>query len=136
MHAAIPQYIAGVSTITQYVYSDSSIAEIECPLQLGRLSSLYQFSWNGVVGDKSGPITNGSQVYWLCKENNRILHVNLSTPGDLRKFQCVGEVQTCTSSSCGIEIRNSPTITVLNIIGAIAATVLIWCLISLKINWL
>ena len=89
-----------------------------------------------MIGDESGPITNGSQVYWLAKENNRILHVNLSTPGDLRKFQCVGEVQTCTSSSCRIEIRNSPTITVLNIIGAIAVTVLIWCLISLKINWL
>ena len=76
----------------------------------------YQFAWNGVVGDESGPITNGNQVYWLAKENNRILHVNLSTSGDLRKFQCV-EAQTRTSSSWGIEIRNSPTITVLNIIG-------------------
>ena len=119
MHTAIPQYTAGVISIKQYVYSDSAVADIECPLQLGRLTELYGFSWHGVIGDSSGPITNGTLgVYWLAEENNRTLHVNISAPENLRNFQCIGAVQACsTSSSCRTERRNSPTITVLNIIG-------------------
>ena len=99
------------------MYSDSDEVDIECPFELGRLSELYEFSWNGVIGDSPGPITNGTLgTYWLAEEDNRTLHVDFSAPRNVRNFQCVGAVQTCTSGSlCGTERRNSPTIMVLNI---------------------
>ena len=94
------------------------MVEIVCLFELGRLSELYEFSWDGMSGDNSGPITNGTLgVYWLAEENNRTLHVDISAPRDPRNFQCVGAVQTCSGSSCDIESRNSPTIMVLNTIG-------------------
>ena len=94
--------------------------DIECPFQLGRLRELYEFSWNGVIGDVIGPITNGTLgVYWFTEEINRILHVDFeSAPGSLRNFQCVGAIQACTgSSSCTTARRSSPTIAVINTIG-------------------
>ena len=94
------------------------MVDIECPFQFGRLRELYEFSWIGVRGDDVGPITNGTLgVYWLADEDNRTLHVDFSAPRDLRNFQCVGAVQTCSGSSCETKRRNSPTIMVLNTIG-------------------
>ena len=96
------------------MYSDSAFVDIECPFQLGRLRELYEFSWDGVLGPGDvQPIANGTVgVYWLAKEDNRILHVNISA-ATLMEFQCVGEVQTCqTSSNCQPMERNSPTITI------------------------
>ena len=78
----------------------------------------YEFSWSGVIGDSSGPIRNGTLGrYWLAEEDNRTLHIDFSVPSNVRNFQCVGAVQTCSGLSCGIERRNSPTIMVLNTIG-------------------
>ena len=104
-YAAIPRYTAGVRFINQYVYSDSAVADVVCPFEIGRLRELYEISWStaNTQGNRLGPITNATQgVYWLEEEDNRTLHVNISTPGPLR-YQCVGKVQTCryhTSDSC------------------------------------
>ena len=90
-----------------------------CPFELGRLRELYGFSWDGVASDGlTGPLTNGTRgLYWLAEEDNRTLHVNISAAGDLRNFECVGTVQTCTgsdSASCTTRRRTSPTITIIN----------------------
>ena len=102
--------------IKQYTYSDSDVVDIECPFQLGRLRELYKFSWDGVLApDDIQPITNGTVgVHWLAEEDNRTLHVNIST-ATLMQYQCVGEIWTCQtilSSSCEEMERNSPTITI------------------------
>ena len=112
--AAIPQYRADVTAIRQYVYSDREVVEIECPFPLGRLSSLYEFSWERVVGEVGAPITNDTRgVYWLAEEYNRTLHVNISATQD-RRFWCVGTVQTCSgTSSCVRRGRDSPVINTL-----------------------
>ena len=118
--AAIPQYRADVTAIRQYMYSDREVVEIECPFPLGRLSSLYQFSWEHVLssGLLGAPIRNDTRgVYWLAEDYNRTLHVNISAAPD-RSFQCVGAVQTCSStSSCRVIGRDSPIITIMNTIG-------------------
>ena len=118
--AAIPRYTAGVTTIKQYNYSDSAVVDIDCPFQIGRLTELYEFSWDGVLnpGDVQ-PITNGTVgVYWLAEEDNRTLHVNISVATNLKGFQCVGKVQTCqTSSLCQPMERNSPTIMITTTAG-------------------
>ena len=78
------------------------MADVECPFELGRLRELYEISWSTAdsQGNRLAPITNATQgVYWLAREDNRTLHVNISTPGTLR-YQCVGEVQTCSRTSC------------------------------------
>ena len=123
-NTAIPQYTADVNTIKpsikQYIYSDSEVADIECPFQLGLLRDLYNFSWHAVASDGfAGPIRNETQgVYWLAEEKNRILHVNITAAGNQRRFQCVGRVQICTgSTTCSVtqdlEI-NRPIITIIN----------------------
>ena len=102
------------------MYSDSAVVDIECPFQIGRLRELYEFSWDGVLGPGDvQPITNGTVgVYWLDEEDNRTLHVNISAATTLKGFQCVGEVQTCqTSSLCQPTERNSPTITITTTAG-------------------
>ena len=111
--AAIPQYRDNVTAIRQYISSDSGVAEIECPLSLGRLSSLYTFSWQRVVGEAGAPISNDTRgVYWLDEEYNRTLHVNISAAPD-RRFRCVGAVQTCSgSSSCRLMEKPSPIINI------------------------
>ena len=116
--AAIPQYRTDVISITQYFYSDSEVAEIKCPFPLGRLSSLYEFSWDRVVGIVGSPITNGTRgVYWLAEENNRILHVNISAAPDSR-YQCIGAVQTCSGTpTCRVIGRDSPIITIIDTTG-------------------
>ena len=117
--AAIPQHRAGVIAIKQYLYSDSGVAEIECPFQLGRLSSLYTFLWQRVLSSGLGaPIHNDTRgVYWLAEEYNRTLHVNISAAPD-RCFRCVGVVQACSStSSCRVERRDSLSITITNTIS-------------------
>ena len=96
------------------------MVDIECPFQIGRLRELYEFSWDGVLGpDDVQPITNGTVgVYWLAEEDNRILHVTNIAATILKGFQCVGEVQTCqTSSSCEPVERNSPTIIIITTAG-------------------
>ena len=102
------------------MYSDSAVVDIECPFQLGRLKELHKFSWDGVLGPGDvQPIKNGTVgVYWLDKEDNRTLHVNVSAVAAnpnlmMMQFQCVGKVQACRSSSlCEQMERNSPTITI------------------------
>ena len=108
-----------MTAIKQYMYSDSAVVDIECPFQIGRLRELYEFSWDGVIGPGDvQPITNGTVgVYWLAEEDNRTLHVNISAI-TLKGFQCVGEVQTChTSSLCQPMERNSPTINITTTTG-------------------
>ena len=112
--AAIPQYRDNVTAIRQYVYSDSGIAEIECPFPLGRLSSLYTFSWERVLSSGLGVRLRSNDtrgVYWLDEEYNRTLHVNISAAPD-RRFQCVGAVQTCSGISCRLMERPSPIINI------------------------
>ena len=78
------------------------MADVVCPFEIGRLRELYEISWNTAdsLGIGVRPITNTTDgVYWLEEEDNRILHVNISTPGPLR-YQCVGKVQTCSRTSC------------------------------------
>ena len=64
------------------------------------------------------PITNDTRgVYWLAEEYNRILHADISAAPD-RRFRCVGRVQTCSgTSSCRVERRDSPPITIIDTIG-------------------
>ena len=78
------------------------MADVVCPFEIGRLRELYEISWStaGSQGNRLGPVTNATDgVYWLEEEDNRTLHVNISTPGPLR-YQCAGEVQTCSRTSC------------------------------------
>ena len=95
------------------MYSDSDEARIECPFPLGRLDSLYTFSWKRVVGEIGVPLASGTRgVYWFAEEDNRILHVNTSAAPD-RSYICAGAVQTCRdTSSCTQQHRNSPNITI------------------------
>ena len=79
------------------MYSDGAVADVVCPFEIGRLRELYDISWStaDAQGNRLRLITNATQgVYWLAREDNRTLHVNISTPGPLR-YQCVGKVQTC-----------------------------------------
>ena len=89
------------------MYSDSAVADVVCPFELGRLRELYEISWStaGSQGNRVGPATNG--VYWLEEEDNRTLHVNISTPGPLR-YQCAGEVQTCRRHTLMCETFSTP----------------------------
>ena len=121
-NTAVPQYPDDVNTIRQYIYSDSEVADIECPFQLGLLRNLYEFSWNTVASDGfPESIPDGTQgMYWLEEEKNRTLHVNILAAGNQRDFQCVGRVQICTGStsdSCMVtqdSTSSSPVITIIN----------------------
>ena len=56
-----------------------------------------------------GPITNAtSGAYWLEKEDNRILHVNISTLGSLGYHQCAGQVQICERRTSCMQSMPSP----------------------------
>ena len=89
------------------MYSDSAVADIVCPFEIGRLGEPVEISWNfaGSEGDRVGPITNASsRAYWLEEEDNRTLHINISTLGPLG-YQCAGSVEICEHcTSC----RQSP----------------------------
>ena len=68
------------------MYSDSAVADVVCLFESGRLGEPVEISWSitNSGGDRLGPITNATNgVYWLEKEGNRILHVNISTSGSL-----------------------------------------------------
>ena len=95
------------------MYSDSAVADIVCPFEIssGRLGEPIEIWWNfaGLGGNTVGPITNAtSGAYWLEKEDNRILHVNISTLGRLG-YQCAGQVEICGHSEPHItSCRQSP----------------------------
>ena len=98
------------------------MADIVCPFEMGRLREPVKISWNTAdsEGNRMGPITNATNgVYWLEEENNRILHVNISTPGPLRYYQCAGEVEICRYRTSCIQSppSYSPTFVVLPTIG-------------------
>jgi hypothetical protein len=103
------------------VYSDSAVADVVCPFKPGRLRDLYKFSWDIIdqEGIRIGPVPNATLgVYWLASEDNRTLHVDISSPaitGLLRYIRCFGEVQSCSGTSCTPRLSHSPTFTVLRI---------------------
>ena len=79
------------------MYSDSAVADIVCPFESGRLGEPVEISWSTADsgGNRVGPITNATnEVYLLEEEDNRILHVNISTLGPLG-YQCAGSVEIC-----------------------------------------
>jgi hypothetical protein len=98
------------------VYSDSAVADVECPFKPGWLRDLYEFSWDIVdeQGILLGPLPNNriQGAYWLANEDNRTLHVNLSSAIYTRHlssgFRCVGVVQTCHSTSSCTPSRPRP----------------------------
>ena len=96
------------------MYSDSAVADIVCPFEIssGRLGEPIEIWWNfaGLGGNTVGPITNAtSGAYWLEKEDNRILHVNISTLGRLG-YQCAGQVEICERrTSCMLQLMPSRT---------------------------
>ena len=87
------------------MYSDSAVADIVCPFEIssGRLREPVEISWSTADsgGNTVGPVTNAtSRAYWLEEEDNRILHINISTLGPLG-YQCAGSVEICSRrTSC------------------------------------
>ena len=107
------------------MYSDSAVADIECPFEIssGRLGKPVGISWSSATsrGNRVGPIINvTSGAYWFEKEDNRILHVNISTLGSLG-YQCAGQVEICERrTSCGLSPpawSPSPTFVVMPTLG-------------------
>ena len=97
------------------------MADIECPFESGRLRQPVEISWSfvGSQGDRLGPIINAtSGAYWLEKEDNRILHVNISTIGT-RRYQCAGQVEICSrNTSCMKSMpSHSPTFVIMPMLG-------------------
>ena len=96
------------------MYSDSAVADIECPFEIssGRLGEPVEISWSFAdsQGNRVVPIINAtSGVYFLEEEGNRILHVNISTLGPLR-YQCAGQVEICERrTSCMLQLMPSRT---------------------------
>ena len=125
-YAAIPRYTADVRFINQYVYSVSAVADIECPFEIssGRLGEPVEISWStaDLGGTRVGSLPNAtSGAYWLEKEGNRILHVNISTLGRLG-YQCAGSVEICGEphTSCRLSPPSwspSPTFVVMPTLG-------------------
>ena len=126
---ALPQYTTA-SAITQYIFSDSNMAELECPLPLGRLHgriSPYDFSWSvRVVGDPNllpiavpinRPFVNGSVGIFHFKDSlNRQLQVHIPSPvqGANYSFRCDGQIQRCNQTgnpACTTRTTESPFIT-------------------------
>ena len=101
------------------MYSDSAVADIVCPFESGRLGEPIEISWNtgDSRGNPVGPVANAtSRVYWLEKEDNRILHVNIATLGSLG-YQCAGSVEICSRHTSCMQWppSHSPTFVVLPI---------------------
>ena len=94
------------------MYSDSAVTDIMCPFEResGRLGEPIEISWSTADsgGNRVGPITNATNgVYWLEEEDNRILHVNISTLGSLR-YQCIGSVEICRRNTSCMQSLPSP----------------------------
>ena len=101
------------------------MADIVCPFEIssGRLGEPVVISWSfiGSQGNRVGPVINAtSGAYWLEKEGNRILHVNISTIGT-RRYQCAGQVEICgRHTSCSQSLPDwsrSPTFVVRPTLG-------------------
>ena len=97
------------------------MADIECPFESGRLRQPVEISWSTVDsgGNTVGPVINAtSGAYWLEKEDNRILHVNISTIGT-RRYQCAGQVDICShNTSCTKSMPSrSPTFVIMPMLG-------------------
>ena len=92
------------------MYSDSAVADVVCPFESGRLGEPVEISWNTADsgGNRVGPITNATNgAYWLEEEDNRILHVNISTLGSLG-YQCAGSVEICSRRTSCMQSMPSP----------------------------
>ena len=121
---ALPQFNTA-SAITQYIFSDSNMTELECPLPLGRLHGIispYDFKWMvKVVGDPSLleiPVSitnvNGSIgiLFRFKSSSKRQLQVYFLSPveGAVYSFQCNGEIRRCNAtgnSACGVRDTQS-----------------------------
>ena len=104
LFAAIPQYNT-VAAIRQYVFSDSLTAQIECPLELGRLHATivpYEFSWLLKSETKESLVANGSNSgTFHLSDNNRTLNIYFPTPrqANVYAFLCNGRIRRCNSTS-------------------------------------
>ena len=113
--AAVPQYTGAVA-IEQYVYSDSATAELECPLDFGRLHefmpSYYHFSWVERNDSRQSPIIS-DDTYQLSSRD-RLLQVRLPLPTASYSFQCNGRVRRCNATVppesvlCGESVVQDP----------------------------
>ena len=93
------------------MYSDSTVADVVCPFEIGRLGEPVEISWSiaNSGGDRLGPITDATNgVYLLEEEDNRILHVNISTLGPLGYYQCAGQVEICSRRTLCMRSMPSP----------------------------
>ena len=122
IYTARPQY-TNATAITQYVYSDSDVAELVCPFEFGLLSGMispYVFMWRRrPFGEVTIPVANTTGRSFHFSDDNRILHVHLPTPKDVESYLCRGLVRRCNSSgnaACDPGMADSPFIT-LRVVG-------------------